>query len=91
MRRLLVTVAVSLTALVVTAGPLAAAPAATPMRYLDNIFSTVSVKSNITYGTAVDQITHATVTLKLDMYTPHGDADGATRRRVGSWWQLRFW
>ena len=75
MRRLLVTVAVSLTALLGAAGPLAASPAGTPVRYVDSIFSTVRVRSDITYGTAVDQITHATVTLKLDLYTPVGDTN----------------
>jgi para-nitrobenzyl esterase len=74
-RRLLVSVAVSLTTLVVTAGPLAAAPTATGVRYADKIFSTVKVRSDITYGTTVDQITHEPVTLKLDMYTPEGDTD----------------
>jgi acetyl esterase/lipase len=82
MRRLLVTVAVSLTALVVTAGPLAATPAATPVRYLDNIFPTVTLKTDITYGTAVDE-TNTTETLKLDMYTPSGDTD--TKRPAIVW------
>ncbi len=77
MRRLSIAVTVALMALVVTAGPLGAAPAPTGVRYLDNIFSRVKLRPDITYGTAVDQITHDTVTLKLDMYTPVGDTDTA--------------
>jgi para-nitrobenzyl esterase len=75
MRRLFITVAFALTALTVTAGPLAAAPAPPGVRYVNNIFTRVKVRPDITYGTAVDQITQEPVTLKLDMYTPIGDTD----------------
>jgi para-nitrobenzyl esterase len=77
MRRLSIVIVVAMTALVVTAGPLAASPAPTGVRYRDNIFSRVKVRTDITYGTAVDQITQDPVTLKLDMYTPIGDTDTA--------------
>jgi acetyl esterase/lipase len=83
MRRLLVTIAVSLTALLGAAGPLAATPAGKPIRYVDSIFSKVKVRPDVTYGSAVDQITHATVTLKLDLYTPVGDTH--TRRPAIVW------
>jgi acetyl esterase/lipase len=47
-------------------------PGAAPLRYRDAIFTTVDKTSDVTYGTAVDQ-TNTTVTLKLDVYQPHGD------------------
>ena len=60
-----------------SAGLLAAAPARPLVRYVDNIFPRVKLRPDITYGTAVDQITQEPVTLKLDMYTPIGDTDAA--------------
>jgi acetyl esterase/lipase len=75
MRRLLVTVAVSLAAVFGTTGTAAlAAPRSASVRYRDDIFPVVNVKTNITYGSAVDQ-TGTNVILKLDMYTPKGDTD----------------
>jgi acetyl esterase/lipase len=50
---------------VVPAGP-------PPLRYRDAIFSSVTSKSDIVYGSAVDAQGH-TVTLKLDTYRPTGD------------------
>src|SRR5688500_16415865 len=43
-----------------------------PLRYRDQVFTEVDKVANVTYGSAVDQ-TGATVTLKLDVYTPRGD------------------
>jgi acetyl esterase/lipase len=47
-------------------------PGAAPMRYRDDIFSTVDMTPDITYGSA-QNLSHQTVTLKLDLYAPHGD------------------
>lgn len=47
-------------------------PGDAPLRYRDPVFTDVDKVVNVTYGSAVDQ-TGATVTLKLDMYTPRGD------------------
>jgi acetyl esterase/lipase len=47
-------------------------PGNAPLRYRDQVFSAVTTTKDITYGSAVDQ-TGATVTLKLDLYTPTGD------------------
>ncbi|MGQ0826343.1 MAG: alpha/beta hydrolase [Actinomycetota bacterium] len=43
-----------------------------PLRYRDLVFGTVSVTSNIEYGTAVNQL-NETVSLKMDVYQPNGD------------------
>jgi acetyl esterase/lipase len=43
-----------------------------PLRYRDDVFSTVTRTADITYGSAVDQ-DGDTVTLRLDMYEPQGD------------------
>lgn len=53
-----------------------------PTRYRDEIFSEVALTSNITYGSAVDQLGN-TVTLRLDMYQPSGDV--VTERPVIVW------
>ena len=47
-------------------------PGDAPLRYRDQVFTEVDKVANVTYGSAVDQ-TGATVTLKLDVYTPRGD------------------
>lgn len=44
-----------------------------PLRYRDEIFSTVTKTADITYGSAPNQAGQ-TVTLKLDVYRPDGDA-----------------
>ena len=49
-----------------------AIPGDGPTRYRDEVFGDVTVTSNITYGTAVDQLGN-TVTLRLDLYEPTGD------------------
>lgn len=51
---------------------LTAVPGDGPTRYRDEIFSTVTVDSGLTYGTAVSQA-GAPVTLRLDLYRPSGD------------------
>jgi dipeptidyl aminopeptidase/acylaminoacyl peptidase len=43
-----------------------------PLRYRDEVFSNVSVTSNVIYGSAVNQ-QGQTVTLRLDVYQPSGD------------------
>jgi acetyl esterase/lipase len=47
-------------------------PGAAPLRYRDLVFSAVSVTSNVTYGSAVNN-SGQTVVLQLDTYEPTGD------------------
>ena len=47
-------------------------PGAAPMRYRDPVFNTVTVTSNVTYGSAVN-LENQMITLQLDMYQPAGD------------------
>jgi predicted esterase len=47
-------------------------PGTTPVRYRDPIFNAVTVKKNVTYGSAVN-LANQTITLQLDMYQPAGD------------------
>jgi acetyl esterase/lipase len=47
-------------------------PGDAPRRYRDPIFNAVTVKKNVTYGSAVN-LSGQTVTLQLDMYQPAGD------------------
>jgi acetyl esterase/lipase len=49
-------------------------PGAAPLRYRDSIFDTVTVTSDVTYGSAVTQ-QGATQTLKLDVYRPANDTN----------------
>ncbi|MGZ4688860.1 MAG: carboxylesterase family protein [Acidimicrobiia bacterium] len=49
-------------------------PGAAPLRYRDEVFNTVDVTSNISYGSAVDQ-QGVTQDLKLDVYQPAGDTN----------------
>jgi dienelactone hydrolase len=53
--------------------PFRTPPGAAPLRYRDQIFATVDVTSNVTYGSAVNN-SGQTVTLLLDIYEPTGDA-----------------
>ena len=73
-RRFWCSFAVSFAVLVAsTAGPFAStADAAVPKRYRDPVFSDVVMKSDITYGHAIDQ-TGTKIVLKLDLYRPKGD------------------
>jgi carboxylesterase type B len=48
-------------------------PGDAPLRYRDAVFTAVTTTQDVTYGSAVDQ-QGATVTLKLDVYRPTGDA-----------------
>jgi acetyl esterase/lipase len=57
-------------------------PGAVPLRYRDKIFSTVVMTPDITYGSA-QNLSHQTVTLKLDMYEPKNDK--VTKRPVIVW------
>ena len=71
--RLLTGAAVTLLALVlVGCDPLATPGGEAPLRYRDDVFTTVTTTRNITFGSAVDQ-DGQTVTLRLDMYQPAGD------------------
>jgi acetyl esterase/lipase len=71
--RLLTGAAVTLLAFVlVGCDPLATPGGEAPLRYRDDVFTTVTRTTNITYGSAVDQ-DGLTVTLRLDMYEPAGD------------------
>jgi acetyl esterase/lipase len=59
--------------LVATAcSPLAPPVGPAPLRYRDDVFTSVTKTADITYGSAVDQ-TGRTVTLRLDLYQPTGD------------------
>jgi acetyl esterase/lipase len=57
--------------------------AAAPLRYRDQIFTTVVTTSGITYGSAVNA-SNQTVTLKLDVYRPPA-TDRITRRAAIVW------
>jgi acetyl esterase/lipase len=75
-RRLLSLVAVLV---IVAAGcdwPNFVPPGAGAVRYRDSIFNTVTVTSNVTYGSAVN-LENQMVTLQLDMYRPAGDTVSA--------------
>jgi predicted esterase len=48
-------------------------PGDAPVRYRDPVFSSVSIRSNVTYGSAVN-LESQTITLQLDVYQPTGDA-----------------
>lgn len=56
--------------------PFRVPPGDAPLRYRDAVFPTVSVTSNVTYGSAVN-IAGQTVVLQLDVYEPTGDPVGA--------------
>ena len=47
-------------------------PGNAPVRYRDAIFNSVTVTSNVTYGSAVN-LENQTIPLELDMYQPTGD------------------
>jgi para-nitrobenzyl esterase len=72
MRRVLVGVACSLLLVAAGCDPLATPSGPAPLRYRDDVFSTVTTTADVTYGSAVDQAGR-TVTLKLDVYEPAGD------------------
>jgi predicted esterase len=57
-------------------------PGAAPLRYRDAIFGTVSLTSDIVYGSAIDN-SNQMVTLTLDLYEPSGDT--VTARPVIVW------
>lgn len=48
-------------------------PGPAPLRYRDLVFATASTTSNVVYGSAVNN-SGATITLRLDLYQPTGDA-----------------
>jgi carboxylesterase type B len=49
-------------------------PGNAPLRYRDQVFSSVTVTPNITYGSAVN-LEGQTITLQMDMYQPTGDTN----------------
>src|SRR6185436_6326135 len=53
--------------------PFRTPPGDAPLRYRDAIFANVTLTSNVTYGSAVNN-SGQTVTLLLDVYEPTGDA-----------------
>ena len=59
-----------------------AVPGDGPTRFRDEVFTEVTVTSNLAYGTAVDQL-GTPVTLRVDLYEPTGDT--ATERPVIVW------
>lgn len=81
-RRLVLVVSLLLVVAAACDWPNISPPGPAPVRYRDPIFSTVTVTSNITYGTAVN-LENQTVTLQLDMYQPTGDT--VTRRPAIVW------
>ena len=62
----------ALAVLVATGCELDKPPGASPLRYRDQVFSGVTVTSNLTYGRAPDNDGNP-VDLKLDVYQPTGD------------------
>jgi acetyl esterase/lipase len=71
-RRSTAAVAVLLAVVLVGCDPLATPPGDAPLRYRDDVFTSVTRTSNISYGSAVDQ-DGDTVDLRLDLYQPTGD------------------
>jgi acetyl esterase/lipase len=71
-RRLFIAAALPLLLVLVACDPLATPTGPAPLRYRDDVFSSVTKTADVTYGTAVDQ-DGRTVTLKLDLYQPTGD------------------
>jgi para-nitrobenzyl esterase len=57
---------------VITGCTLPRPPGDSPLRYRDQVFSTVAVTNNIQYGTAPDSQGNP-VALRLDLYAPSGD------------------
>lgn len=74
-RRHLLLPVLAVLAVVVTACdlPNIAPTGSAPLRYRDQLFSAVTVTSNITYGSAVN-LENQTVALQMDMYQPTGDS-----------------
>lgn len=71
-RGVLVGAALTLAVVGVGCDPLATPSGPAPLRYRDDVFSSVATTADVTYGRAVDH-TGQTVTLKLDVYQPAGD------------------
>ena len=58
-------------------------PGDAPLRYRDEVFTSVVKTSDVEYGTAVVRSSGATVSLRLDVYSPAGDS--ATGRPAIIW------
>lgn len=61
-----------LTTTIGLAGPVPAAAAGVPVRYLDEVFTSVTVTTDITYGQSLNQAGQMQ-SLELDLYEPAGD------------------
>lgn len=82
-RRLASVALISLLGIIATScSDLAPVPGAAPLRYRDEIFTSVSKTADVTYGSAVNQ-QGTTVSLKLDVYRPVGDT--TSKRPVIIW------
>lgn len=62
-----------LAAVIGLTAPAPAAATSVPVRYLDEVFSSVTVTSDVTYGQSLNQA-GAMQSLELDLYEPEGDA-----------------
>ncbi len=71
-RRLLVAFAFLLVFVATACDPLATPEGPAPLRYRDDIFTSVTKTADVTYGSAVN-LSGQTVTLKMDIYQPTGD------------------
>jgi dienelactone hydrolase len=80
--RLATVVALLAAALVAAGCTVPAPPGAAPLRYRDQVFSTVTVNSNLQYGSAPDANGNPVV-LRADLYRPSGDTQ--TRRPALVW------
>lgn len=75
MRRFIATVVTALVVLVTAGcvGPYTTPPGDAPLRYRDEVFTTVDKTSNVVYGSALNS-QGQTEQLRLDLYQPSGDA-----------------
>jgi dienelactone hydrolase len=75
-QRVIVVCVCILGALVLAACTVPEPPGAAPLRYRDQVFSSVAVTSNIQYGSAPD-LNGNPVALMLDLYEPTGDTNSS--------------
>ncbi|MEQ1701375.1 MAG: alpha/beta hydrolase [Ilumatobacteraceae bacterium] len=82
LRRLAATLAAATAAVAVSTAATSPAPASaiTGTRYIDLVFPTTTLQSDVVYATAPDLVSGATTNLLLDVYQPAGD--GFTARPV---------
>jgi dienelactone hydrolase len=82
-RRLSALAAVVAAVLVLAGCTIDPPPGASPLRYRDQVFSSVTRTNDLQYGSAPDQTTGNPVALKLDLYQPAGDTQ--TKRPAVLW------